>query len=83
MFRIMGQLIGHSGCMDMGLKHWLINDAFYFLAKKVSEGGEIELKSEEISKIKEKIGKYMGALIVGQVWDALEGVPSGEDKQKK
>lgn len=45
----------------------------YVLATKVVNGGEIELKSEEITKIKAVIGKYMFPAVVGQAWDYLEG----------
>lgn len=45
----------------------------YCLATKVVGGGEVTLKSEEISKIKEYIGKYMYPIVVGQAWDLLEG----------
>ena len=49
----------------------------YCLATKVIDGGEVTIKSEEISRIKKAIGKYMGAIIVGQAWNILEGKPSG------
>ena len=45
----------------------------YCLATKVVAGGDVTLKSEEISKIKEAIGKYMYPIVVGQAWDLLEG----------
>lgn len=45
----------------------------YCLATKVVNGGIVELKSEDISKIKELIGKYMYPVVVGQAWDLLEG----------
>ncbi len=45
----------------------------YCLATKVVNGGEVNLKSEEISTIKEVIGKYMYPVVVGQAWDLLEG----------
>lgn len=45
----------------------------YVLATKVAGGGEVNLKSEEISKIKEAIGKHMFPVVVGQAWDLLEG----------
>lgn len=45
----------------------------YCIATKVANGGEVTLKSEEISKIKEMIGKYMYPIVVGQAWDLLEG----------
>ena len=45
----------------------------YVLATKVVAGGEVELKSEEITRIKDAIGKYMFPIVVGQAWDLLEG----------
>lgn len=45
----------------------------YCLAAMVDKGGVIDLKSEDISKIKEMIGKYMFPVVVGPAWDALEG----------
>jgi len=48
----------------------------YCLATKVANGGEVTLKSEEISTIKEVIGKYMYPIVVGQAWDLLEGKAS-------
>jgi len=47
----------------------------YCLATKVADGGEVTLKSEEISKIKKAIGKFMYPIVVGQSWDILEGKP--------
>lgn len=47
----------------------------YQLAVKVSGGGEVDLKSEEISRIKAAIGKYMSTVVVGQSWLLLEGEP--------
>jgi len=45
----------------------------YVLAMKIANGGDVTLKSEEISTIKEVIGKYMYPVVVGQAWDLLEG----------
>ena len=46
----------------------------YQLAQKLAKGKEVDLKSEEITKIKEYIGKvYQNISIVGQAWDQLEG----------
>ena len=55
----------------------------YCLATKVYGQGETTLKSEEITKIKKAVGKYMGAIVIGQAWNLLEGKPIGftvEDK---
>ncbi len=56
----------------------------YVLGMKVGAGGEITLKSEEITTIKESIGTTMFPIVVGPVWDFLEGkTPAGyEDKSK-
>ena len=54
----------------------------YVLATKVAEGGEVTLKSEDISKIKEVIGKYMFPVVVGQAWDLLEGKTPATIKKK-
>ena len=35
--------------------------------------GKINLESQEITMVKELIGKCYGTLIVGQAWDMLEG----------
>ncbi|KKN85538.1 hypothetical protein LCGC14_0278610 [marine sediment metagenome] len=52
----------------------------YCLATKVAGGGEVTLKSEEITMIKEVIGKYMYPIVVGQAWDLLEGKASAQKK---
>lgn len=52
----------------------------YCLATKVADGGEVTLKSEEISTIKEMIGKYMYPVVVGQAWDLLEGKTPAQKK---
>ena len=46
----------------------------YTIARKIDEatGGVVDLKSEEITKIKKAIGTYFSAQIVGPVWDLLE-----------
>lgn len=53
----------------------------YCLATKVYGQSEVTLKSEDITKIKKAIGKYMGAIVVGQAWDLLEGKPSAITKK--
>jgi len=45
----------------------------YELAKKVYIGGEVDLIAEEITLIKERIGDIFAPVIVGQVFDILEG----------
>ena len=43
------------------------------IAFKIEQGGEIDLESEEITKLKELIGINCSPLIVGQAWKMLEG----------
>lgn len=45
----------------------------YELAKKINSGGIVDLKAEEITKIKELLPKLYSPLIVGLVYDILEG----------
>lgn len=45
----------------------------YVLALDINKGGERELKSEDIVLIKKCVGKAFGPIIVGQVFDLLEG----------
>jgi hypothetical protein len=55
----------------------------YTTARKIDEAtnGVVELKSEEITKIKAAIGKYFSAQIIGPVWDLLEAsVPKDSSK---
>ena len=50
----------------------------YVLAMKIGEGGVVDLKSDEITTIKESIGTNMFPIVVGPAWDFLEGkVPDG------
>lgn len=44
----------------------------YLLATKIQKANELDLKSEEIVKLKELIGKVYGVLIVGQAYEMLE-----------
>ena len=44
----------------------------YKLWKKLEEGKELELSSEEISKIKEAVGEFYSPLIHGRVTDLFE-----------
>ena len=56
----------------------------YALAMKVGGGGDVELKSEEITKIKKSVGANMFVIVVGPVWDFLEGkIPVGYEDIKK
>jgi len=43
------------------------------LAMRVYLGGDVDLSSEEIAKIKKLVGKLYGPSVVGPVWTALEG----------
>lgn len=55
----------------------------YVLAFKIGEGGDVELKSEEVTTIKESIGVNMFPIVVGPVWDFLEGkIPLGYEEEK-
>jgi len=45
----------------------------YLLATKIQKANELDLKSEEITKLKEIIGKAYGVMIVGQAYEMLEG----------
>lgn len=44
----------------------------YNLAKKISEGGVVDITAEEITLIKEQLGLAYSALVVGMCWDVLE-----------
>lgn len=50
--------------------------AAYNLAMVVNKGGVQEVTSEDISMLKAKVEKHFAPLIIGQVWDLLEGKPS-------
>lgn len=43
------------------------------LAQKINRGGEIELETEEIAKIKDMVGKVQNVLVTGQAFKMLEG----------
>lgn len=45
----------------------------YKLAQKVSQGGDVELTVEEVSQIKEAVGKCWGTNVVGPAWAILDG----------
>ena len=42
------------------------------LAQKIDAGGEIDLVAEDVSMIKERIGKAYSTLIVGRAYELLE-----------
>lgn len=44
----------------------------YELAKRIYESDEIDLKAEEITLIKNRIGELFSPIIVGQVFEMLE-----------
>lgn len=43
------------------------------LACRIHGQAEAEISIEEAKMIKDLVGKYYGPVIVGQVWEALEG----------
>lgn len=45
----------------------------YKLAKKISSGGEVEITVEEAAMIKDLVGKNWGPVVVGPVYEILEG----------
>jgi hypothetical protein len=45
----------------------------YLLAQRLHAGGEIELRVEEVAKLKALIGKAYGPVIVGPSFQILEG----------
>ena len=47
--------------------------ARYETCMKIAPSGQSELSIEDISLIKQLIGKAFAAMIVGQAWDMLEG----------
>ena len=44
----------------------------YSLAMRVGNGGEVEVKAEDIALIKQKIGEQFAPLVVGRAFDLLE-----------
>jgi hypothetical protein len=42
------------------------------LAKKIYKGGEVDLETDEISKIKGLVGDVYGVLVTGRAWKLLE-----------
>lgn len=51
------------------------------LARKIFNGGVVEVTAEEITKIKERIAKAYGALIVGEAYDILEAAEAPEEEE--
>jgi hypothetical protein len=49
------------------------------LAEKIHAGGEVELKTDQIAKIKERIGKLWGTMVVTRAWSLIDG-PAADDK---
>lgn len=57
---------------------------YFNLAKKImdaKEAEDLELSAEEVTLIKERVGKFWGAELVGYVYNVLEAkYPTKEDK---
>lgn len=45
----------------------------YDLYKKLLNGGDVELTTEELSLIKQAVGKIYSPLAVGQIYEIIEG----------
>jgi hypothetical protein len=43
------------------------------MAQLASQGGEADVKAEDIVLLKDRVAKMCGALIVGRVYDLLDG----------
>ena len=43
------------------------------LAQKIVKGGEIEITADEATRLKHRIAKFFGPIIVGQAWPLLDG----------
>ena len=43
----------------------------YALAMKVGNGGEVDLKAEDVALLKQKIGEQFAPLVVGRAFDLL------------
>jgi hypothetical protein len=46
------------------------------LAQLATKGGEQEVKTEDLAMLKKRVGKMFGALVVGRVFDLIEGEPN-------
>lgn len=53
------------------------------LADKIYGGKKLDLKSNEIVLLKERIGQLFGPLVIRQAWDLLEGGEITEVELKK
>ena len=53
------------------------------LAREFEKGGELELTSEQISKVKKLVHKIFTPTYIGPVFDILEGVETKEKKTNK
>lgn len=56
----------------------------YELARKINDGGVVEVTAEEITMIKERVGIVMPTMVMGSVYDILEkkSEPKGESDNK-
>jgi hypothetical protein len=43
------------------------------LAQRIVKGGDIEITAEEATRLKQRIAKFFGPIIVGQAWPLLDG----------
>ena len=57
----------------------------FMLAQRLHEakGGKVALKAEDAALIKNVVGSVYGALIVGQVWQAIDGDESAPSRQSE
>jgi|GEM_PF-3242949 len=46
---------------------------FYKLAMSASKGGVAPFTTEELSMVKQRVGRVYGALVVGRVYEIIEG----------
>jgi hypothetical protein len=45
----------------------------YKFAQKIEVGGEVELTIEELAQLKELTGRFPSVVVVGKIFDKLEG----------
>lgn len=45
----------------------------YQIAQKINKGGEVELTPEEVVIIKKRVGEVYGAVVLGPVYELLNG----------
>ena len=72
-------LLGANKEQDGGLGKY----KSFQLAKKIEESKEVILTSEEITGLKKLVDAFFGPLVVGQVYDLLEGTEDSKDSKKK